>query len=95
MTVFQLVRHTVADYDTWKKVFDEDGERRGAAGCKGVLILRGPEDPQQVTFLMEWESKEAADAFGATPESHAVGRRAGVTSDPEVTVFHTFDRTGA
>lgn len=94
MTVYQLVKHKVADYDKWKQVFDEDGERRGAAGCKGVLILRDPGDANLVTFLMEWESKEAADAFGATPGSHAVGRRAGVTSDPEVTVFHAFDRTG-
>jgi hypothetical protein len=40
-----LIRHRVADYDTWKKAFDDHQSARQEASCLGHHINRGADDP--------------------------------------------------
>ena len=73
-----IVQHTVRDYDAWKPAFDEHEPTRAKFGCKGHTIYRDPDDPNEVTILTSWESREGAEQFitGPVPEGgHGEGRR--------------------
>jgi hypothetical protein len=58
---FMLTRLNVGDYDAWKASFDKDepGARRDA---KSYRILRGVENPGEVTILVEFDSEDDARA---------------------------------
>jgi hypothetical protein len=58
---FMLTRLNVGDYDAWKASFDKDepGARRDA---KSYRILRGVENPGEVTILVEFDSEADARA---------------------------------
>ena len=43
---FILVRHTVADFATWKPAYDEHAAMRKDAGSKGGQVLRSADNPQ-------------------------------------------------
>ena len=46
--VATLITHRVADYDAWKKVFDDHLPARKEASCLGHHINRGVDDPNMV-----------------------------------------------
>lgn len=75
--MYMLCRNRVADYPTWKRVFDEGADAQREAGLKLVRLWRDVDHPDQVWFLFEIESLEKARAFISTPEAEATGRRAG------------------
>ena len=64
--VYINVRHTCADYVTWRSVFDGDEARRRAAGATGVnQIYRDADDPNTINryFGMGQRGKRA-QVFG-------------------------------
>jgi hypothetical protein len=73
-----LVRNRIQDFDTWKRAFDGDSQRARAAGLHLVHLWRDADDPSTVVFLMEVMDRERAEEFLVSPESAAVGERAGV-----------------
>lgn len=90
---YMLVQHTVEDYEKWKAVFDEHGEAaRRAAGSKGGLVLRSPDNPNQVTILLEWDSLENARAFANSDDLREAMERAGVTGAPSINFLDEADR---
>ena len=40
-----LIRHKVGDYETFKKIFLEDEERRRSTGSKRARVLLNADDP--------------------------------------------------
>ena len=73
------VKNTVKDFDTWMAVFQEETANSTAAGLSVVYIWRDPDDEHVVYFLLRVEDRAKADAYMTSPESSAVGERAGVT----------------
>jgi heme-degrading monooxygenase HmoA len=83
--VVVMVQHRVSDFDAWKLVFDEHGDVRRRYGATGHEIYRGIEDPNEITIVNHFPSKEDAQAFAADPSLKDAMARGGVISEPRMT----------
>ncbi len=81
-TIF--LQHRVADYDAWRPVFDEDVERRSAAGLSEIGVFRKAGDENLVLLVWNAESVEGFQSMLTSEELKAKMQEAGVTSEPEV-----------
>ena len=80
-----IVQHTVRDYDAWKSVFDEHGDVRRRYGATGHELYRGLEDPNEITIVNHFPSREQAEAFAADPSLKEAMERGGVVGEPRIT----------
>ncbi len=80
-----IVQHKVRDYDTWKPVFDEHGDIRRRHGATGHELYRSVDDPNEVTIVNHFPSKEQAEAFAVDPSLKEAMERGGVIGEPRVT----------
>ena len=78
------VHHKVADYEAWRKVFDEATGTRTRYGSTGQQVYRAATDPNDITILTSWQSVEGARAYGQSPELREAMQRGGVISQPDV-----------
>jgi len=78
-----FVRFRVADFDTWKRTFDENQRMRAAAGFKNHSVHRDADDPNVVVIAFRAEDLARAREFASSPELRAVQQRAGVEGPPE------------
>lgn len=83
-----IVRHTVADFDTWLDGYDAADDLRSANGIVGHAADQLLDAPNEAMVYHQAESFDALHAFLEMPELQAAMKEAGVTSEPEVT-FHT------
>jgi heme-degrading monooxygenase HmoA len=80
-----LVRTTVADYATYRSVFDSHEAFRRANGATGIVqIYQDVDNSNHVTSIVEWDSVENARKFASSPELKEAMQAAGVNSVPEV-----------
>jgi quinol monooxygenase YgiN len=79
-----IVQHTVRDYDAWKPAFDEHEPTRAKHGCLGHTIYRDPDNPNDVTVITSWRSREGAEAFVRDPSLKEAMEKGGVVSEPRV-----------
>ncbi len=79
-----IVRHKVADFENWKKVFDELTPTRRSHGWLGHDVLRDAADPNMVTIVNKVKTLEGAKAYGSSPGLQEAMKRAGVVSQPEI-----------
>jgi hypothetical protein len=82
--VKMYVRHNVADFSKWKPVYDEHEAARKQFGCKKADVFTNTQNPNEVIAVLEWENKDQALQFGASPSLKEVLQRSGVVSVPEV-----------
>ena len=80
-----IVQHKVNDFDTWKTVFEEHGVVRRRHGATGHEIYRATVDPNDITIVNHFPSKEGAEAFAADPSLKEAMERGGVISEPRIT----------
>jgi heme-degrading monooxygenase HmoA len=73
-STISLVRHRVADFDAWRKVYAEHG-------VHAHQVLRSIENPNDVIVTHTFDSREAAKAFFAMPELKEAMSKAGVNAD--------------
>ena len=78
------VKHTVADFDAWKIVFDEHAANRKEHGATGHRLAQGLDDPNALTVLVMFPDRAAADGFLADPSLRETMSNAGVTSEPTI-----------
>ena len=84
-----LVRHRVADFDAWKKMYDDFGPVQAEHGVRGHQVLRSIENPNDVIVTHTFDSPEAARAFFAMPELKDAMREGGVDADAvEISYFN-------
>jgi len=90
-----LVRHPVADFDAWKKVYDDFAPIQTEHGVRGHQVLRSIENPNDIIVTHTFDSREAARAFFAMPELKETMSEAGVDADSvEISYFDEVE-TGA
>jgi len=79
-----FVRHSVSDYPTWRKAYDEFDAERQTMGVTshGVYQLDG--DPNDVTVYHEFATAEAAKSFASSPRLKEVMGKAGVKGAPTI-----------
>jgi hypothetical protein len=79
-----IVKHRVANFESWKKIFDEMGTVRAKHGWTGHLVLRDASDPNLVTIVNRMKSLDGAKAYGGSPDLRAAMQRAGVQGPPDI-----------
>jgi heme-degrading monooxygenase HmoA len=85
--VYVSVKQTVKDYGVWRPFFDNDAARRKAGGGTGSnQIYRDVDKPNDVTVILEWDSKENAQKFTRDPALREVMEKAGVVGMPSVII---------
>jgi len=90
-----LVRHRVADFDAWKKVYDGFAPIQAEHGVHAHQVLCSIENPNDVIIEHTFDSREAARAFFATPQLKEAMSQAGVKADSvEISYFDEVE-TGA
>ena len=63
-----VIRHRVADFDAWKKMYDGFAPIQAEHGVHAHQVLRSIENPNDVIVTHTFDSPEAASAFFAMPE---------------------------
>ena len=89
MSATLACRHTVADYDAWRAVYDEVEPIRASHGCTAKQVLVLPSDRNDVFITHEFPTVEQATAFTEDPAFAAAMQRAGVTSAPRLEIFES------
>jgi hypothetical protein len=79
-----FVRHDVADYEAWRKAYDDFDAVRRPMGVTGDAVFRGVENANDVTVWHDFSSEEAARAFTSSDELRSAMERAGVQGEPQV-----------
>jgi len=79
-----IVRHTVADFATWKAGFDAHASAREAAGIVGYAINRSLDNPNLVIIYLQATSIDQLRAFAESASLKDAMKGAGVTSAPEM-----------
>ena len=79
-----FARMNVADYETWRRVYDEFYGDRGAMGVLGAAAFQLVDDPNDVTLWHDFETAEAATAFASSDALRDVIQRAGVQGEPQI-----------
>jgi hypothetical protein len=88
--VYVSMRYTVADYDTWRGVFDSNDGTRRSAGCTGkIQVYRDAGDPKTITLMMEWDNADNARKFLDDPALRERMKAAGVVGAPTVRTILT------
>ncbi len=79
-----FVRHQVADYTAWRKVYDAFDVQRRALGVTSDGVYQRDGNPNDITAYHEFGSMDAAKAFaGSTKLREAMGR-GGVVGAPDI-----------
>ena len=78
-----FVNHPVADYDTWRSIFDADASRRDAAGLTNVAVLRDVNAPNSIWIVGDGVPDKLNEMM-QDPELAAVMQKGGVVGPPEV-----------
>jgi antibiotic biosynthesis monooxygenase (ABM) superfamily enzyme len=86
-----IVKHRVANFESWKAVFDEMNPVRAKFGWTGHIVLRDATDPNLVTIVNRMKTLENAKAYGGSPELRAGMQRAGVVGAPEISFCEDAD----
>lgn len=82
---YMLCKHQVADYATWRQVFDSHTEAHRESGLQLLHLLRNLDDPHMVVFLFEVDDLGKARAFIDTPDARESAERSGVIGQVEIT----------
>lgn len=78
------LRHKVADYATWKPLFDADGATRRANGSQDSRVFRNAADPNEVLALFEWDDPDRARLFAQSDDLRETLERDGVVDRPDL-----------
>lgn len=79
-----FVRHEVADYDVWKKAYDEAADFQKASGVKAEAVYRHEDNPNVVTVYHKFDTIDAARAMANDPALKEVMDKIGVRGKPEI-----------
>ena len=77
------VRHSVADYDTWKAAFDDHADIRRGHGATGHRVLR---DGNDLLVLVEFPDASSAESFQSDPSLGSALQSAGVQGAADVSL---------
>jgi len=81
-----IVKHPVADFDTWRGGYDNAQPVRDAHGVTAAEVLQDPADPNNVTVLHWFPSLEQAQAFAGDPGLKDAMAAAGVNAPPRIEI---------
>jgi quinol monooxygenase YgiN len=89
MSATLIVRHNVADFAAWRKVYDEADTIRAEHGCTGQRVLQSPSDANDVVITHDFPTVAQAEAFVGNPDLGAAMQRAGVVGAPRIEIYQS------
>jgi hypothetical protein len=84
---YLLVRHAVADFGKWHRVFASHAKAQREAGLHLLHLLRDTTDPSLVVMLFRTDDPEEARAFTGSPDAAQAAPSSGVLGVPEVSLL--------
>ena len=81
---YVLIRHKVADFSVWKKVYDAHLPLRQRAGLKENQLFRGANGSNEVVILFSTSDVNRAKEFAESEELRLTMQKAGVIGRPQV-----------
>ena len=85
---YVLIEHRVGDFETFRQVYLDDAERRERLGCRGGVVFRVADDPDNVIVMLDWETVEGAREFAGSLElEQALEWSTSNVATPRVTVL--------
>jgi hypothetical protein len=84
MAAALIVRHRVANFEVWKKVFDSMTDLRRSHGWTSAIVYRDAADPNVVTIVNRVKDLDSAKRYGGSAELRQGMQAAGVQGPPEV-----------
>jgi len=79
-----FVRHTVSNYQTWRKVYDDFASVQKAKGVTAQAVYQAADNPNDITVTHEFATVEAAQAFAKNDELKKAMQSAGVVGAPTI-----------
>ena len=79
-----FVRHDVSDFEKWKNAYDDFDAERKTMGVTDHGVFQADGNPNNVTAFHEFDTMEAAKAFGESPRLREIMENAGVTGAPDI-----------
>ena len=73
-----FVRHRVADYEAWRRVYDSVGEMQRQGGVTADAVYRVEDDPNEVLVMHHFGSSSEAHSFMENPDLRQAMAQAGV-----------------
>jgi quinol monooxygenase YgiN len=75
---FVLIIHEVADYTSWKMIFDKAVALRRTAGERSYQVFKHRDDANRIVHLSTWSSHQDAKQFFESPALVKIRKEAGV-----------------
>ncbi len=79
-----IVRHNVADYDSWRSGYDANNAVRDNGGVTADYVYRSADDGNDLTVIHDFDSVEAAKAFAGSAELKEAMMALGVVGAPQI-----------
>jgi quinol monooxygenase YgiN len=79
-----FVRHTVNDYNAWRKVYDDFADEQENAGVRSEAVYQSVDNPNDVTVWHDFADINAARAFVDSAMLREAMKSAGVQGQPQV-----------
>ena len=85
---FVTIKARIADYDTYKKVYDGMTSVRKEWGCISERAFRNSSNPSEVMVLLEWDDMRKCQEYTMSNDARDAMSRAGVQGTPEITFLN-------
>ena len=79
-----FVRHTVADYAAWRRIFDDFAPTQKSLGVTDTAVYQAADNADDITVTHDFATLEAAKAFAGSPQLKTAMHDAGVASAPTI-----------
>lgn len=79
-----FVRHQVADYAAWRRVYDGFTPTQKALGVEAEAVYQAVDNPNDITVTHDFATLEAAQAFAGSSEMRDAMHDAGVQGAPAI-----------
>ncbi len=82
-----FIRHSVSDYDAWRKIYDDEGPAiRQAAGVTSSGVYRSVDDANEITVIHDFATADQARALTTDDRLRDAMARAGVVGAPQMSI---------
>ena len=89
ITPCMLIQHKIADYQIWKKGFDEHESVRKKFDMKVLKVFRLTEDTNSIIFILEVRDFRAAYKYASSSELWETSKKLGVIGDPVLKMLNS------
>jgi hypothetical protein len=79
-----FIRHSVANYQAWRKVYDGFAPVQKAKGVTAQAVYQAADNPNDITVTHDFATVDAAHAFVASKELKSAMQDAGVVGSPTI-----------